>query len=201
MYIESPQLNCKKYLKGDNLYKAIFSHKNINDLPDYYSCVSDLLRCDTVLQLDEYKHHKGTTRLQHSLNVSYYNFLICRKLHWDARSAARAGLLHDLFLYDRKEHERVDGEGWHGVGHPKIAFFNAVELFPLNERESDMIVNHMFPITPHLPHFRETWVIQFVDKFCAVSELCALAARSSRRYMRVAAVFSLGLLVRLTTRL
>ena len=183
------------------MYKAIFSRKKITDLPDYYSCVSDLLRSDVVMQLGEFRHHKGTTRLQHSLNVSYYNFLICRKFHWDARSAARAGLLHDLFLYDRKEHERVDGEGWHGVGHPKIAFFNAVELFPLNDRESDMIVNHMFPITPHLPRCRETWVIQFVDKFCAVSELGALAARSGKRWLRVAGTFSLGLLVRLTMRM
>ncbi|MGN1339855.1 MAG: HD domain-containing protein [Oscillospiraceae bacterium] len=180
------------------MYKAIFSHKSISDVPDYFDCVSDLLRSDAVQQLGEFRHHKGTTRLQHSLNVSYYNYLICRRFHWDARSAARAGLLHDLFLYDRKEHERVEGEGWHGVGHPKIAFFNAVEMFPLNERESDMIINHMFPITPHLPRYRETWVIQLVDKFCAMCEFGALAASSGRKYLRLAGTFSLTLLVRLT---
>lgn len=94
----------------------------------------------------------------------------------------------------------MDGEGWHGVGHPKIAFFNAVELFPLNDREADMIVNHMFPVTPHLPRYRETWIIQFVDKFCALGELSQLAARSGKRGMRLAGAFSLGLLVRLTLR-
>ncbi len=183
------------------MYKAIFSRRSITDLPDYYSCVSDLLSSDTVLQLEEFRHHKGTTRLQHSLNVSYYNFLICRKLHLDARSAARAGMLHDLFLYDRKEHERVDGEGWHGVGHPKIAFFNAVEYFPLNEREADMIVNHMFPVTPHLPRFRETWIIQLVDKFCAAGEVCQLAARKSWKGLRFAGAFSMALLFRLMIRI
>lgn len=187
--------------KGDiDLYKAIFSRRELTDLPEYFNCVSDLLENSEVQQLGGFAHHKGTTRLQHSLNVSYYNYLICRKLNLDARSAARAGLLHDLFLYDRKEHERVDGEGWHGVGHPKIAFFNAVELFPLNDREADMIVNHMFPVTPHLPRYRETWIIQFVDKFCALGELSQLAARSGKRGMRLAGAFSLGLLVRLTLR-
>lgn len=187
--------------KGDiDLYKVIFSRRELTDLPEYFNCVSDLLENSEVQQLGGFAHHKGTTRLQHSLNVSYYNYLICRKLNLDARSAARAGLLHDLFLYDRKEHERVDGEGWHGVGHPKIAFFNAVELFPLNDREADMIVNHMFPVTPHLPRYRETWIIQFVDKFCALGELSQLAARSGKRGMRLAGAFSLGLLVRLTLR-
>ena len=180
------------------MYKAIFSRREITDLPDYYSCVCDLLNSSAVQQLGEFTHHKGTTRLQHCLNVSWYNFLICRRLHLDARSAARAGLLHDLFLYDRKEHEPVDGEGWHGVGHPKIAFFNAAELFPLNEREGDMIVNHMFPITPHLPRYSETWVIQLVDKLCALGEISCLAARISRRKLRLAGTASLSLLVRLT---
>lgn len=180
------------------MYKAIFSRKNITDIPEYYGCVSDLLSSSEVQRLGEFKHHKGTTRLQHSLNVSWYNYLICRKLHLDARSAARAGLLHDLFFYDRREHEPVEGEGWHGSGHPKIAFFNAAEMFPLNERESDMIINHMFPVTPRLPKYGETWVIQLVDKLCAMGEVCSLAAKKSRRSLRLAHAFSLAVLIRLT---
>lgn len=183
------------------MYKAIFSRKNITDLPEYYSCVSDLLESTEVQQLGEFRHHKGTTRLQHSLNVSYYNFLLCRKLRLDACSAARAGLLHDLFLYDRKEHEPVDGEGGHCSGHPKVAFFNAAEYFPINDKEGDMIANHMWPLTRHMPRCAETWVIQAVDKFCALGEVCCMAARFSGRKLRLAEAFSLTLLVRLTIRL
>lgn len=187
--------------QGDKLYKALFSRKTIDKIPEYYDCVHDLLNTSAVQELGEYTHHKGTTRLQHSLNVSYYNFLLCRKLHFDACSAARAGLLHDLFLYDRKQHEPVEGEGNHAVGHPKVAFFNAAEMFPINDREGDMIANHMWPLSPHMPHFRETWVIQFVDKACALGEISCLAARISRSKIRLAAAFSLTLLVRLTIRL
>lgn len=183
--------------KGDKILKAIFSRKNITDIPEYFASVSDLLRNKDVQSLSDFPHHSGTTRLQHSLNVSWYNFLICRKLRLDARSAARAGLLHDLFLYRRQEHEPVEGEGWHGVGHPKIAFYNASEMFPLNEKESDMILNHMFPVTPHLPRFRETWIIQLVDKLCAVGEVFTAMARQSRHGMRLAVSFSLMLMVRI----
>lgn len=183
------------------MYKAIFSRKRISDLPDYYDCVSDLLDSSEVRQLGEYTHHKGTTRLQHSLNVSYYNFLVCRKLHLDSRSAARAGLLHDLFLYDRKEHVPVEGEGRHPVGHPKVAFFNAADYYSINEKEGDMIANHMWPLSPHLPRCAETWVIQAVDKFCAVCEFGTMAARVSRRKLRLAEACSLTLLIRLTLHL
>lgn len=185
-------------VKGDELYKAIFSRKNISEVPDYYDCVSDLLKDREVQQLGDFTHHKGTTRLQHCVNVSYYNFLLCRKLHLDARSAARAGLLHDLFLYDRKEHEPVEGEGGHCSGHPKVAFFNASERFSINDKEGDMIANHMWPLSPHMPRCAETWAIQLVDKVCAVSEFSAMAFRKSCRKLRLAEAFSLTLLIRLT---
>ncbi len=180
------------------MYKAIFSRKQISDVPEYYRCVSDLLDDRTVQQLGQFTHHKGTTRLQHCVNVSYYNFLLCRKLHLDARSAARAGILHDLFFYDRKEHVPVEGEGGHFSGHPKVAFFNASELFPINEKEGDMIANHMWPLSPHMPHCAECWAIQLVDKICAVGEFSAMAVRKSRRKLRTATVFSLMLLTRLS---
>lgn len=180
------------------MYKALFSHKEISDVPEYYSFVSDLLRDSAVQKLAEFPHHKGTTRLQHSLNVSYYNYLFCRRLHLDRCSAARAGLLHDLFLYDRHDGEPAEDEGGHCRLHPKVAFYNAAERFPLNDCESDMILKHMWPMTPQLPKYRETWVIQLVDKLCAMGEVCAHAARFSRRKLRLAGAFSLMVLVKLT---
>lgn len=180
------------------MYKAIFSRKDITELPDYYRCVSDLLSSSKVKQLGDFKHHVGTTRLQHSLNVSYYNFLLCRRLGLDSCSAARAGLLHDLFFYDRKEHEPVEGEGGHCAGHPKIAFFDACDYFSINEKEGDMIANHMWPLSPHMPHSPEGWAIQLVDKLCAMGELFSHALRFGGVKLRRMETYSLTLLVRLT---
>ena len=35
-------------VKGEKLYKAIFSRRQINDVPEYFDCVSDLLNDPTV---------------------------------------------------------------------------------------------------------------------------------------------------------
>ena len=78
------------------MLKAILSKKNLSENAEFYGCIRDLLADESVERLKEYSHHLGTSRFQHCLNVSYYNFLICRKLGLNARSGARAGLLHDF---------------------------------------------------------------------------------------------------------
>ncbi len=133
----------------------------------YMNCVGDLLEDENVKRLDDFSQHIGTTRLQHSLNVSYYSFLISRKLGWDYRSAARAGILHDLYLYDR--HIDRTGES-HIFRHPKEALKNAQSVTDLNPIERDAIANHMWPISKHFLHHKEAYVVSAADKYCAVLE-------------------------------
>lgn len=181
------------------MFRAVLSKKDLSKIDEYYSCVRDLLDNKTVLGLDEFKHHCCTTRFQHSLNVSYYNFLMCRFFHLNARSAARAGLLHDLFFYDRKTHEKIANS--HPAEHANIAFYNASQMFPINELEGDMIINHMWPMTPHLPRHRETFIITLVDKFCAVAEVVTYGLRKTRSKAQLAGSFALMFLLRLTLRI
>lgn len=181
------------------MLKAVLSKKDLTKT-EYYEHVKDLLSDSHVQGLKAFSHHYHTTRFEHSLNVSYYNYLVCRFLRLDAKSAARAGLLHDLFFYDHREHTPVEGEGWHGVGHPKVAFFNASELFPLNEKEADMIINHMWPISPRLPRYREGFIITFVDKFCATAEALTRLCQTGVTRFKLAEAFALTLLIRITLR-
>ena len=156
------------------MQKAIGSKKDLrNDaqLKEYYSYVKDLLENDVVMQMKKFRHHYGTNCYQHSINVSYYNYLLCKKFGLDAKSGARAGLLHDLFLYDRKAYIRTKGERLHGFRHPKIALENANANFDLNEREEDIIEKHMWPLTVELPKYSESYVTVLVDKYCAVAEI------------------------------
>ena len=162
--------------------KAILSKKELTENSEYYSCVRDLLTCGDVMSLGEYRHHIGTSRLQHSLNVSYYNFRLCRLFHLDARAAARAGLLHDLFFYDRKTHKKI--RNGHCAEHANIALYNASMRFSISELEGDMILNHMWPMTPRLPRHAETYVITLVDKFCASAELAVHFLRFVRKKIR-----------------
>ena len=147
------------------------SRKNIMQT-DYYPVVRELLQNEAIQELSDFTHHKMTTRLQHCLNVSYYNYKLCRFLHLDADSAARAGLLHDLYHYDTAHYSHTAPAIRHSHYHPQVALEAAEKLLPMNERERDMIGNHMWPVTFPRPKYAETYVITVVDKYCAVLEFC-----------------------------
>ena len=145
------------------------SRKNIKETA-FYSHVADLLGTEEVQELHDFRHHKMTTRYQHCLNVAYYNYLICRKLRLDAASAARAGLLHDLYHYDTARYHRSRPDVPHSKHHPQVALEAAERLTPMNDRERDMIEKHMWPVTHPLPKYAESYVLTVVDKYCAVLE-------------------------------
>jgi uncharacterized protein len=149
--------------------KATGSRKNLRE-NNFYPLVADLLAMQEVQQLKDFRHHVMTTRFQHSLNVSYYNYLICRFFRLDAVSAARAGLLHDLYFYDTKQFTQTKKPIRHSQYHPMVALDNAQRLLPVNDRERDMIVKHMWPMTLQKPSYAETYILTFVDKYCALLE-------------------------------
>lgn len=142
------------------------------DKPDfsdeYLECVCEMLEHSAVQSMKKFNQHRGVSCLQHSINVSYRSFLICRRLGLDYRSAARGGLLHDFFLYDW--HEENPYGGLHGFRHPKIAAINANRHFDLNKREHDVICKHMWPLTIAMPRYKETFVVVLVDKFYCIKE-------------------------------
>lgn len=155
------------------MLKAICSNKDLAS-SEYYSMVADIIGNKELERLRSITHHIRTTRFQHCLNVSYYSYLFCRKFGMDSRAAARAGLLHDLFFYDRKAYNmfRRKGQPSHSEMHARQAAENAVMLTPLSELELDIIKKHMWPMTRQLPKYKESYVITVVDKYCAVLEFC-----------------------------
>ena len=144
--------------------------ENSGKTEEYFEFVKDLLNDEIVQEMKNFRHHYSTTCYQHCINVSYYNYLVCKKLGLNSKSAARAGMLHDLFLYDWRVEKRKHGEMPHGMRHPKIALQNAKEHFDIDKREEDMIVKHMWPLTIKLPKYAESYVIVAVDKYSAVME-------------------------------
>ena len=133
-----------------------YSIENSEEAKEYFEFVKDLLDSDVVNEMN---------------NVSYYNYLVCRKLGLNSRSAARAGLLHDLFLYDWRDREKKKGEMPHGMTHPKVALNNAKQHFEIGKREEDMIVKHMWPLTLKFPKYAESYVIVCIDKYTAMLEI------------------------------
>lgn len=151
------------------MLKAICSKKDLTQT-SYFDCIKDIINSSELESLKLITHHIYTTRFQHCLNVSYHNYLICSFLGLDAKSAARAGLLHDLFYYDRKEYNKHKKSISHSRFHSLVALENASKLTEINDVERDIIENHMFPSTRQLPKHKEAYVIVIVDKYCAVLE-------------------------------
>ena len=129
---------------------------------------NDILANKSIQNLKLYKHHYAYTRLEHCLSVSYYTYVICKFLHLDYKSAARAALLHDLFFYDCED--KISRPKNHIKNHPKIALENANKLFNLNKKEQDIILKHMWPLTFSPPKYLESFIVTIVDKYCAFKE-------------------------------
>ena len=62
------------------MLKAICSRKELS-LTGYYPHICDLIDSEELSGLKRITHHISTTRFQHCVNVSYYSYLVCRKLH------------------------------------------------------------------------------------------------------------------------
>lgn len=147
--------------------------QNIENLADkdieFQSIIKPLIENPTVQQMKNYRQHYETSCFDHCYIASYYCFLICKKYNLDYKSATRAAMLHDLFLYDWRK-KQPDRKGFHAFTHGKTACENACKLFVLNKKEKDIIIKHMWPVTIAFPRSLEAFILTFVDKYCALSE-------------------------------
>lgn len=159
---------------------------------EFSDIIKDIISNDTVKQMKNYRQHCDTSCYKHCMQVAYFTYVVCKKLKLDYVSATRAAMLHDLFLYDWHEKHRDDEfTGLHAFAHPKIALRNANKIFLLNDKEKDIILKHMWPVTLSLPRYIESYVLTFFDKQCAMSEtLDVLRNRCfQRKVFRYAYVF------------
>ena len=132
--------------------------------------------------MKQYRHHIRGSAYDHSVGLAY----LCYQ-HYRRHGAAvplhqllRGALLHDFYLYDRKN--KAEAVRFHGFVHPRRALQNARRYYgPLSAAEEDMILHHMFPLTPVPPCTSAGWLICFYDKVAAVRDLFGLTARQCRK--------------------
>ena len=158
------------HLKNNVINKKVIDTNSSYD--EFISIIHDLRKNLTVQEMKKFNQHAGTSCYEHCLKVAYITYIICKKLHIDYVSATRGAMLHDLFLYDWHNYERIDKtwNGLHAFKHPKIALQNAKKIFELNKIEQDVILNHMWPVTITPPRYKETYVVTFADKISACNE-------------------------------
>lgn len=146
-------------------------YEEIERNQEFYHCIEDIIHHPAVLQMKNFYQHCETDCYEHCLNVAYNNFRICKYLGLDARSAARGGMLHDLFLYDWRKHRRRTGDRLHAITHPITAYRNAKKYFHLNSIEKEVITKHMWPVSLIPPRYPETYIICLTDKYCGSREI------------------------------
>ena len=93
-------------------------------LEEFRSCIADLIEHPDIQKMNQIKQHvDGVSCLDHCIFVSYLSFSICKKFHLNAVAAARAGLLHDLYLCNWSQTNI--GPWKRLLIHPQIALRNA----------------------------------------------------------------------------
>lgn len=136
----------------------------------YIECVWDIMLSKPFQKMNEFIQHGTTTTLEHCISVSYFSYKMCKSMGYDYVSAARGGLLHDLFLYDWHTHCKETGNHFHGFTHPVVAHRNADKYYKLNDIEKDIIKKHMWPLTIIPPKYKEGYVVMYADKYCSLYE-------------------------------
>lgn len=156
---------------------------------EFDDIIRNIIENQKVQEMKKYKQHYETSTFDHCYMVSYYCYKVCKKLKLDYKSVAKAGMLHDFFLYDwRIKNGR---KGLHAFTHGKTACKNASELFELSEKEKDMIIKHMWPVTPQFPRSKEGFILTFIDKYCALAEAIKVLKKNihKKKVWRYAYIF------------
>ena len=179
MKLKTSKENCKQNTSNINSFELtnnlieLEENKNLlskETLLEFDEIIKDITENSNVSALKDHIQHINSSRYAHCREVAFYTFLICKKLNLDYISAARGAMLHDFYFYDwRNKH--VEGQKkFHLFRHPRIALENALDIFKLNDLEKDIIAKHMWPLTISLPRFAESYIVTFVDKYCATKE-------------------------------
>ena len=143
---------------------------NEKEIDYYMECIEEFMELEEFRSMNTFIQHGKVSCLEHSLSVAYYSYLLSRKFHInvDVRSLIRGAALHDFFLYDW--HIKEGRKKWHGFRHPKIAYENAIKYFAINDKERDIILKHMWPLTIKIPRCKEAFIVSLVDKMCSIAE-------------------------------
>ena len=131
-----------------------------NTYEEYLSLVKNILEDEEFKKLKNCLHH-GTTRYEHSINVSYNAYKIAKRYNLSYEEVARSALLHDFFI---NEEANLKDRFKATFTHAAQAENNARDKFNISEKEAKIIRCHMFPVNLTLPRDKESWVVTICDK-------------------------------------
>ena len=152
--------------------KKKFTDEEIKKIWQYYS---DFATNTALFPLLKIKRHRTSNSFTHVCNVTRnaIEYAIKHSLDIDYFSLIRGGFLHDYYFYDWRDNKKLL---WgHGRKHPLIALQNAIRDFNINDKEKDIIKNHMWPLGLfRFPKSKEARIISYMDKKSATVDALSL---------------------------
>lgn len=144
--------------------------------------VEEICARSRLCESKRYVQHGTTSLYEHSILVAYYSLKLALRLNLPVNHKAlvQGALLHDYFLYDW--HIKDTTRPLHGFFHPRAALKNAEQEFELSPVEKNIILRHMFPLTPIPPVYLESILVCLVDKVCTINEI--IRRNRSMDYLR-----------------
>lgn len=153
----------------------------LNYTEEFLEVAEPIINHTEYQRMKNIRHHDESV-YEHCLNTAVIAYRISKKLNLDYVSIIRGSLLHDFFLYKFKRGKGlkiVTAPFKHAKNHPVHALNNARNHFVLNNKEQDIIKNHMFPFG--FPKSKESWIVTLVDKTIAIVEYSKRFKNYSKR--------------------
>ena len=144
-------------------------------MSEYYEIVNEILNHEEFIKRKNYMHHGKISVYDHSLKVSIMAYKISKKLKiGDYKKAAIGGLLHDFYYrpwQNNKNKKPLFKK--HGFTHAKEALENSKKYFPnyIDEKTSNIILRHMFPLNIMPPKYKESWIVTIADKIVSIEAI------------------------------
>jgi len=151
-----------------------------------------IINSATFQELHQFHQHLQTSRYDHSLNVAFLVFLKTRNTPY-YKDAMIGALCHDLFIYN---HYETDQSSWqHLFYHPKAALKTTQSVFELSPLAENMILSHMWPLSPIKPQSKSAWWLVMMDKIASVYEIYTQINIRSLQFKPVLALCGVVLLI------
>jgi len=150
---------------------------------EFESLIKNILEIKEFQKTISIKHH-GISRYEHSLRVAYISYKMTKFLKLNYKETTEAALLHDFFLDELEDKNKVSKL----MKHPNVAVENASKYIDLTDRQIDIIKNHMFPITFTPPKYLESWIVDIADDISAIYERTYSAKTQFLNTMKEASV-------------
>lgn len=143
----------------------------------------DILHSDNFDSSKDNMQHGTISVKEHSLQVARLSVAFSELLgiEHSRRDLVRGALLHDYFLYDWHKVDQENPHRLHGFHHPARALQNAEREYDLTDRQREIIIKHMWPLTIKPPMCREAWVVTVADKYCSFLETVHLQKGHRRK--------------------